>query len=260
MANTSPDPRTRSPRYVRVYTALREWIDSGKYAPGEKIASEEEIGRMFGVSRITTRKAIDLLVDDELVYRMHGKGTYISEHLRQRIGVDSMKKRIRAVRRRAVHHKIRDIDVSTVRADPQTCLDLKLPPDSKVLRIAYVRTFSGQCIGHAESSIPDRLGLRIDPLDLERNTPLTLLEKHGLNIGSVSQLTGATLADSRMAAILGTPVGSPVLRITQLLFDEDEQPVERFIGHYRADQYEHPLVSSRHEDMELVHGLVSRPD
>ena len=84
------DPRTTAPRYVRVYTALREWIDNGKYTPGEKISSEEEIGLMFGVSRITTRKAIDLLVEDDLVYRLHGKGTYVAENVNQRAGMANL--------------------------------------------------------------------------------------------------------------------------------------------------------------------------
>jgi GntR family transcriptional regulator len=256
--NENLDPRTRSPRYVRVYTALREWIDTGKYAPGDKIASEEEIGQMFGVSRITTRKAIDLLVDDDLVYRMHGKGTYVSENVRQRVGIDNIKKRMRSGRRRAIHNKIKKAEVSEIPADPRTSLDLKLPPDSKVLRASYIRMFSGQPVGYMEAFIPVKLGLKIKSADLATNTPLKLLEKSGVKIGGANQLIGATLADSHLAGLLNVLVGSPLLRIKHVVFDAAEQPVERFIAYYRADQYEHPVVLHERADLDLVHGVPSR--
>jgi GntR family transcriptional regulator len=255
--NENPDPRTRSPRYVRVYTALREWIDTGKYAPGDKISSEEEIGQMFGVSRITTRKAIDLLVDDDLVFRMHGKGTYVSENVRQRVGIDNIKKRMRSARRRAIHNKIKKAEVSVIMADPRTSLDLKLPPESKVLRASYIRTFSGQPVGYMEAFIPVKLGLKIKSSDLATSTPLKLLEKSGVKISGANQLIGATLADSHLASLLNVLVGSPLLRIKHVVFDSAEKPVERFIAYYRADQYEHPMILDKGADLDLVHGVAS---
>lgn len=254
--NENSDPRTRSPRYVRVYTALREWINVGKYAPGEKIASEEEIGQMFGVSRITTRKAIDLLVDDDLVFRMHGKGTYVSENVQQRVGLDNVNKRLRAARRRALHSKISDVDVSVIKSDPRTSLDLKLSAESDVLRVSYVRMFSGEPIGYMESFIPTRLGLTIEPKELAADTPLSVLEKHDVSVSHAIQMTSATLADSRLAGLLKTLVGSPLIRIKQIVMDADDKPVERFIAYFRADQYEHPMILNKHEDIAFAHGLL----
>ncbi len=254
--NDNADPRTRSPRYVRVYTALREWINVGKYSPGDKIASEEEIGQMFGVSRITTRKAIDLLVDDDLVFRMHGKGTYVSENVRQRVGLDNVNKRIRAARRRALHSKITDVDIAVIRSDPRTSLDLKLSAEADVLRVSYVRVFSGEPVGYMESFIPARLGLTIEPAELSGDTPLSVLEKHGVKVAHAIQLTSATLADSRLAGLLKTLVGSPLIRIKHIVMDANDKPVERFIAYFRADQYEHPMILDKPEEIALVHGLL----
>ena len=71
----------RAPMYVQVYTTLREWIYEGLYAPGAKLPAESEISAMFGVSRITTRQAIDLLVDERLVLRQQGRGTFVATDL-----------------------------------------------------------------------------------------------------------------------------------------------------------------------------------
>jgi GntR family transcriptional regulator len=252
--NRNADPRTTAPRYVRVYTALREWIDSGKYAPGEKISSEEEIGQMFGVSRITTRKAIDLLVEDDLVYRLHGKGTYIAENVKQRAGMANINKRMRDARRVATRSKVDHIDISEIDADPKSCVDLKLSKGARVLRISYVRVYSGTPVSYAVSFIPAALEMKISASDLRADTPLTLLDRSGFEPVSANQLISATLADAFITGLLDMNLGSPVLRIKQIVMDRKQVPIERFIVYYRADQYEHPMVLHERQDLDLVHG------
>jgi len=239
---------------VRVYTALREWIDNGKYSPGEKIASEEEIGQMFGVSRITTRKAIDLLVEDDLVYRLHGKGTYVAENVQQRAGMANIGKRMRDARRVATRSKIDRIDIAEVDADAKSCVDLKLSSGARVLRTSYVRVYSGTPVCYAVSYIPANLGLEITAGALRSGTPLTLLESSGIKPVSANQLISATLADASITGMLGVNMGSPVLRIKQVVVDRNQVPIERFIIYYRADRYEHPMVLHERQDLDLVHG------
>jgi len=254
--NRSADPRTTAPRYVRVYTALREWIDNGKYSPGEKIASEEEIGQMFGVSRITTRKAIDLLVEDDLVYRLHGKGTYVAENVQQRAGMANIGKRTRDARRVATRGKFDQIEIGETDADPKTCVDLKLASGARVLRISYVRVFSGTPVAFATSYIPAEFGVEIQAGDLRNETTLVALEKSGLKPVGAGQLISATLADASIAGTLGLNMGSPVLRIKQIVTDANQLPLERFIVYYRADKYEHPMTLRDRQDLDLAHGFA----
>ncbi|MCC5863383.1 MAG: GntR family transcriptional regulator, partial [Gammaproteobacteria bacterium] len=59
------DEKLRSPRYIQAYSMLRDWIYQGAYPPGAKLPPEGELCKTFGVSRITIRKAIDMLVDEK---------------------------------------------------------------------------------------------------------------------------------------------------------------------------------------------------
>ncbi len=67
---------------VSKYNKLVDWvkrqIDSGNFAPGEKLYSENELTRMFGISRQTVRQAIGILENEGLVERRRGSGTYIN--------------------------------------------------------------------------------------------------------------------------------------------------------------------------------------
>ena len=255
-AGRNPNPRATMPRYVRVYSALREWIDSGKFSPGEKIASEEEIGQMFGVSRITTRKAIDLLVEDDLVYRLHGKGTYVAENVQQRAGLENVSKRMRVARRVALRSKTDQVEISEIDADPKTCVDLKLSTGARVQRISYVRVIDGDLVAYAVSHVPSDLELKIKPGDLRTESTLTLLDKSGFEPVSANQLISATLADAFITGVLKINMGSPVLRIKQIVLNKNQEPLERFIIHYRSDRYEHPMDLHERRHLDLVHGLT----
>lgn len=69
---------TQQTKYNMVKDQITNWIASGKVKPGEKIYSENELVKMFGVSRHTVRQAVGELVHEGLLYREQGAGTFCS--------------------------------------------------------------------------------------------------------------------------------------------------------------------------------------
>ncbi len=65
------------PKYYRIASHLREQIISNKLANGNKLAGERELASKFGTTHITIRKALDCLVQEGLVERIHGKGSFV---------------------------------------------------------------------------------------------------------------------------------------------------------------------------------------
>ena len=67
------------PLYHQVEQVIRYWISSGRYAPGSQIPSEHELGRELEVSRVTVREALRELVQDNLLVKVQGKGTFVAQ-------------------------------------------------------------------------------------------------------------------------------------------------------------------------------------
>ena len=65
------------PLYMQIYNQLREDILAGKYTSGNRLPTEKELCQIYHVSRITSKKALNMLVDDKLVVRIKGRGSYI---------------------------------------------------------------------------------------------------------------------------------------------------------------------------------------
>ena len=68
-----------TPLYQQVANDLKTTIENGIYRVGQKIPPEPELSQLYSVSRITVRKAIELLVEDGLLSKRQGKGTFVCQ-------------------------------------------------------------------------------------------------------------------------------------------------------------------------------------
>jgi len=68
-----------SPLYRQIYDHILSQIQSGQLEPGDRVPSEKELADDFQVSRITSKKALDLLCQDQIIERIQGKGSFISK-------------------------------------------------------------------------------------------------------------------------------------------------------------------------------------
>jgi len=72
-------PIVRVPFYIQIRQYIIDNIQQKKWRPNDKIPSENELAEKFGVSRITVKKALDTLVEEGIIYRIQGRGSFVSE-------------------------------------------------------------------------------------------------------------------------------------------------------------------------------------
>ena len=239
------DRNLRSPMYAQVYSSLREWINEGFYAPGSQLPPESELCEVFGVSRITTRQAIELLVDERLVIRQQGRGTFVAADIASAPVRSDMEQLLRKVKRLGTSTRVRDATVEEAVADEETCRDLELARGTEVVVASHVRLFRDEPIGFIVTYIPKDLRLNFKPRDFNRNPMLTLLERKGVSIAGADQFIGATLADTRLARLLETDIGAALVSVRLIVVDTNRRRVERLLAYYRADHYTHHAWLSR---------------
>jgi GntR family transcriptional regulator len=129
-------------RYGGVASALRERILAGEWAPGEAIHAEAALAQSYGVALGTIRQAVSLLVEDGLLERRHGKGTFVSPGL---TGASML----RFFRFRAPN-ALSEPPVSQIlsrrlrRADAAESAAFALAADAQVLQLERVRRIDGE--------------------------------------------------------------------------------------------------------------------
>lgn len=238
----------RPPRYQAVYSALRGWIMDGTYPPGSRLPSESILCETLNVSKVTTTKALNLLVQEKLLIRIQGKGTFVVDDVALAIGVGDMSQLMRRTERLYHHSKVGHVEIRTVTANEQISSDLQIDPGSEVQEVSYVRFIEGDPVGYRISHVPIRPRLEINEADVLGLPLYLMLEKRGVPVSGAHHMVGACLADTQKAALLNVVVGAPLVRIRLLVLDEHHVPIERSTAYYLADRYEHHVYLARHED------------
>jgi GntR family transcriptional regulator len=108
-----------------------------------------------------------------------------------------------------------------------------------------VRLTDKHPVGYVVTFIPASLKVRFNLSELNESPMLTLLERKGVDIASADQVISATLADARLASLLSTTVGAPLVHIRLVVFDSQRRPVERLVAWYRGDYYHHHVHLTR---------------
>ncbi len=239
------DERLPTPLYHQIFLILRDKIYDGSYADGEVLPSEQELARMFDVSRITAKRALDELAAAGLVVRARGRGTlvrYRAPSLPVRSSVEGLLENLLVM---GLKTDVRVLAFDYVAAGEEVARALGIAPDDRVQHAVRVRLLEGQPFSHLTTWVPEEIGRSYDKEDLATRPLLALLERCGVVVGRAEQTITATLADTRVGPLLDVAVGSALLRVSRVVYDQHDRPVEYIRGLYRPDRYQYRMELSR---------------
>lgn len=207
---------TRRIRYQEIAESLRERALASP--PGSLLPSESELSEEFGASRVTIRRALEMLRDDGVVSARQGFGWFVAtEPLRQHLGrLGTIEDQLTGSGRVAA----RRIEEFAFVAPPGFVRSL-LRCD-QVLRVKRVNLADGEPFAVVTVWCPADLGQRLSRDDVERRPFYELL---GVELRGATQTIGADAAEAPDAALLGVPVGAPVLRCRRITTDVHGAPV-----------------------------------
>jgi GntR family transcriptional regulator len=208
----------REVRYRAIAEELRSRIDRGELAAGALLPSESELSAAYGVSRVTVRKALELLRDDGLIDARQGFGWFVAtDPLRQTLGrLGTIEAQLRDL---GVESERRVVGFRFVAAPPRVRQVLGV---DTVLEVRRVNLADGQPFARVTVWCREDVGARLSRADVESSPFYELVD---VPIGGATQTIGAAAADAADAELLAVPVGSPVLRCERITCDTDGRPL-----------------------------------
>ena len=214
-----------APLHHQIYLVLADGISTGRYAEGEALPTEEQLTRMFSVSRITVRRAVGSLHDAGLVERGAGRRSVVRARIGQtlRMPMTSVIENIVSYGAETVARVI-EFDYVTARGFARE--RLWDAADRPVQRAVRVRSQDGLPVMHLVSWVPAALGETFTAEELNRIPMFDLLARAGAEIVAAEQLVSATLADPQVASLLGVKVGAALIDLRSLMIDRTGRGVE----------------------------------
>ncbi len=227
MRGTSSMTDERLPLYQRLRDDMLARIAAGEWTPGVAIPTEAELTRHYGVAVGTLRKAVDTLVQDGLMKRSQGRGTFI---LRPNFE-GSLFRFFRQVDargdRRIPKSRILSRQLEPAAKDIAEALELAVAEET--IRLERIRQLDGATLLHEDIWLPaarfDAL-MHIDIADFG-NLLYPFYESHcGQLIGSARETLTVETAEAALADILRIGTGEPVVMVERLALGYDRTPLE----------------------------------
>ncbi|MGK2950632.1 MAG: GntR family transcriptional regulator [Acidimicrobiales bacterium] len=208
----------RAHRYRTIADDLRQQVSAGVFAAGRLLPSEAELSRSYEASRVTVRKALEVLRDEGLVDARQGFGWFVAvDPLRQSLGrLGTIEAQLAAS---GVRSERRILDFGFVAAPPRVRAVLRC---DTVLEVRRLNLADGEPFARVTVWCPDDLGASLSRADVERAPFYELLDAP---LGGAVQTIGAASVGADDAALLEIPVGSPVLRCERTTADPSGRPV-----------------------------------
>jgi GntR family histidine utilization transcriptional repressor len=217
----TPGPRAGDadapgPLYRRIKDDIRDAVDRGGLAPGDRVASEHELVRRYGVSRMTANRALRELTAEGLLTRVAGVGTFVADRRRQAELLE-VRNIADEIRDRGGRHEARLVSAGAAKAGAAVARALGVAPGARVFRTVIV---------HLEDGTPVQLEDRwVDPsvapdylsADFSRTTPNEYLTRIA-PIDEAEHVVEAVLPDADAQRLLGVGPAEPCLRLFRRTF------------------------------------------
>ncbi|HWA20450.1 MAG TPA: GntR family transcriptional regulator [Devosia sp.] len=224
------------PLYLQLKRWIEEAVSSGNIKPGDALPSERDLAIKVDVSRVTVRKAVQHLVDDGLLIRRHGSGTFVAPQTgRVEQSLSQLTSFAEDMARRGKDVSSEWLDRGIYSPSPEEMVTLGLSANDNVARVWRLRLSKGIPIAVERAALPasilpdpERIGTSLySHLETSGNRP----------VRAIQRIRAANL-DEEDAALLDVPTGAASLNIERISYLPSGRVVEFTRSIYRGDTYD----------------------
>lgn len=226
--------------YESVLNSMRKNIEDGTWPRGEIIPREIDLCDHYGVSRTTIRTAMMYLVNEGLVVRVKGVGTFVKteEHLKSTtIFMSSFTKELEMQGKSVCTELLTYCIVSDV---PEVNTALKLHPESRLLKISRLRYAQGEFeqgpIVLTTSFFDAKHHSDFQEFNLEKDSLYNVLKANGLTRTSITKKISAQQLTERECRMMGVNSQSLAIQVVSIALDQDQRELEYTISLYPVEK------------------------
>jgi len=214
------------PLHSVVRTELLAEVSSGRLRPGDQVPTEPQLIDKYQVSRTTVRRALRDLETMGLIDRQPGRGSFVREP-RVEPRLDRLTGFVEDMESLGLDASASVELIERIQADPEVAQQLALEVGGLVVHIERVRLANHTPMSFDDSYFALELGSRIAEENLEEEPFYSILEaKYGVALAGADYVVSASVADERVAQLLGIEVGGPVLLLERTSYARpDRRPV-----------------------------------
>jgi GntR family transcriptional regulator len=225
---------------------MRAQVASGQWPEHYKLPSEYDLASQLGVNRGTVRKAIAQLISEGLLTTVHGRGTFVSSREIEQPLAERLVTFSEELLGKNIAFETRVLETAVQQPSQRIASLLSLPSGVHEFSITRVRLVQEQPIALLQNHVRYDLCRGIEEIDFTRQRLFETLENSfRLKLGWGQRSFEARVADERVAQALGIAPGDPVMYLEQVVYLQDDTPIEFSEVWFRGDHFRLSAVVKR---------------
>lgn len=223
-------------RFTKLADDLRERIAMGDIGDSGALESEAALGSRYGVSRVTVRRALDVLRDEGLIASRRGAGWFVTTpSFSQQLALGTFRHASSAVAAAGKHVVRSVVEFGYQPTRSVIAAALALTDGEHALYSRSVRRVDGVALDLVSEWVPARIAGPVSRDDAERPGIWETLLRQGHRVAVVRQTITAGVASDLDAELLDVAEGFPLLLVRRLALDADGAPLalsdHRYLAH-----------------------------
>ncbi len=232
-------------KYEKIAADIKEGILSGEYKPNQQLPFEKTLCQKYDVSKMTVKKALDLLVAEGLIVKRRGAGTFIKDITEDEIERIVEKKQFLGLTHANLGHKVTSdiLDFKIVNASKEVSNILKIEDDEFVYLIHRVRFVDNEAIVIEKTYIPLNLAPGIKLVNVKGSIYGYIKDKLNLKIQSAHSIIRAQKSDNLDQKYLKLNSDEPVIEVERVAYLENGKVFEYSFCRHRYDKFEFKTIT-----------------
>ena len=225
------------PLYYQIQRVLMEKIHSGELTEGDLLASEEELARVYRVSRMTARQALHGLKARGYALSEKGRGTFVTKPKLEK-NMMHLRGFTEDMKQRGMVPSSRLLEQTIIEASEELADTLKIEPGMLVMKLRRLRLADATPMALEESNIPLRQFPGLERINFaEQSLYYALRERYGVRVAWADETIEALPATREESELLTIPRKASVLSISRVIITTEQMPIEVTCSRYRGDRY-----------------------
>lgn len=246
------DAQNPIPLYFQLKSIIENQIISGELKPGERIPSENTLCEQYQISRTTARQAITELVNSGKVVRAQGRGSYVAEYPNNKL-LYRLTGFSADMKKQGFLPSSTMLEFKVMLPTPDIARMLRINPSDAIIYINRLRLIDGHPMGVEYTHMPFNRFPGLMDEDLEKNSLYeTLINKFNTVPSRITINLEAVVNDQKLCNLLRIKKEIPLLRITDITFDQNERLIEYSTSIYRGDRYSFQVEINKYENENMM--------
>ncbi|MGM0500127.1 MAG: GntR family transcriptional regulator [Bacillota bacterium] len=224
------------PLYYQLKESLLKAVKNKEFDTGERLPSERELAEYHNISRMTVKKAVDILVDNGYLIRKQGSGTFVTDY-QESYSISPLLSFTKEMEKKELNYTTKILNFTEIK-DQKIAKKMKLKPQANIFELERLRLIENKpfLLENTYLAADNFLNLKRD--ELENNSLFRIIKnKYNIKLSNAEAEVEAVIFDSSIAGKMQVKEGMLGLYFEQFSRNENKEIIEYTSAYYRNDNY-----------------------